>query len=112
MAYPAFDLNKKKMLKNDIVYNDIFMSRKKFKNECICFDKFYVSLYHFLKKKYYIWWFKDIFQGIFQVSEVVGADVVGVEVSFMRDKSVFCEGPKCVSRGGEVSFRKKGAERT
>ena len=31
-------------------------------------------------------------------------EVVGTEVYFMMGLSVFCEGPKCLLRGAELSF--------
>ena len=39
-----------------------------------------------------------------QGAKVVGAEIVGAAVSFRKGRTVFCEGPKCLLLGAEVSF--------
>ena len=90
------------------------MSRNKFKNKCRCFHRYYTSLYHFLTKKYYIWWFRYIFflrgrSGGGRSSRGRSVFLVGAEESFVRGVS---RGTEVSWRGAEVSFRKaaEGAE--
>ena len=41
---------------------------------------------------------------LFQGTEVVGTEGVGAEISFTRERSVFCEESKCILLGAEISF--------